>query len=178
MCVCCVYVCVRMVLPVYPKNWIARPKIPCVFNFGVDTVNLLYREAIQGTIDERVNFSKPHIRVYCQTLNGPSSSRSQLWTMLLPALVIWALDLRRSGTNCGRETGELCDWGEPPGTRVFVSLGSPRHRMPTYPYPPPAACRGWRICSYDLPAWEKARHFDSRGVFSLGKDCKLAVQEM
>lgn len=102
------------------------------------------------------------------TLNDAPSCPDDLWT----------LDLRPSGTNCSHEMGNYVTGETPPGTRLFVSLGSPRHRTPTYPYPPPAAYRGWRICSYDLPAWEKARHFDSQGVFSLGKDCKLAVQEM
>lgn len=69
--------------------------------------------------------------------------------------------------------------GRAPWHQGVCVSGIPKTQNANLPLPPPpAACRGWRICSYDLPAWEKARHFDSRGVFSLGKDCKLAVQEM
>lgn len=61
-------------------------------------------------------------------------------------------------------------WGTPWGPGAPVS-GIPKTQNANSSL---LICRGWRVCSYDLSAWEKARRLDSPGGVLSGERLQIS----
>lgn len=176
----CISVCVqvRMFLLVYLQEKVLKIEL-----LGQVSVYFKYQgrycqtAAQRGSTKqqcERGRLSQSLTTRYTVKLEIPMNTHSTNSELCSWGVGIRSRKIKVSSANHTHESGGVTCLGYPvgPGCPCIWDPQNTEHQLT------PLMCRGWQVCSYDLPAWEKARQLDSRVVFSLGKDCKLAVWEM